>query len=85
MIICVTHVQKNFLNSSFNEAVIDKISNFHDIAPNFTFSQISFFKYVCNVLDQLLHPYKFYDRDMSGILFFIFASYEPLSEHFFTD
>ena len=24
-----------------NYAVIDKISNFHDIAPNFTFSQIS--------------------------------------------
>ena len=32
---------KEFLNSTFNEAVIDKISNFHDIAPNFTFSQIS--------------------------------------------
>ena len=34
--------------------------------------------YICNFLDQLLHPYKFYDRDMSGILFFIFASCEPL-------
>ena len=32
---------KEILNSSFNYAVIDKISNFHDIAPNFTFSQIS--------------------------------------------
>ena len=32
---------KEFFNSSFNWAVIDKISNFHDIAPNFTFSQIS--------------------------------------------
>ena len=32
---------KEFLNSSFNSAVIDKISNFQDIAPNFTFSQIS--------------------------------------------
>ena len=30
-------------------------------------------------LDQLLHPYKFYGRDMSGILFFIFASCEPLT------
>ena len=31
---------KEYLNSSFNQAVIDKIlSNFHDIAPNFTFSQ----------------------------------------------
>ena len=70
---------KEFLNSSFNEAVIDKISNFHDIAPNFTFSHKSyFFKYICNFLDQLLHPYKFYSRNMSGILFFIFASCEPL-------
>ena len=32
---------KEFLNSSFNYEVIDKISNFHDIAPNFPFSQIS--------------------------------------------
>ena len=30
---------KEFLNSSLNWEVIDKISNFHDIAPNFTFSQ----------------------------------------------
>ena len=27
---------KEFLNSGVNQAVIDKISNFHDIAPNFT-------------------------------------------------
>ena len=32
---------KGFLDSIFNEAVIDKISNFHKIAPNFTFSQKS--------------------------------------------
>ena len=70
---------KEFLNSSFNWAVIDKISDFHDFAPNFTISQISkFFKYFCNFLDQLLHPYKFHGRDMSGILFFIFASCHPL-------
>ena len=70
---------KEFSNSSFNEAGIDKISNFHDIPPNFTFSQKSyFFKYICNFLARLLHPYKFYGRDMSGILFFIFASCEPL-------
>ena len=31
-------------------------------------------------LDQLLHPYKFHGRDMSGILFFIFASCEPLTK-----
>ena len=70
---------KEFLDSNFNLAVIDKISNFHEIAPNFTYSQNSlFFKYICNFLDQLLHPYKFHGSDMSGILFFIFASCEPL-------
>ena len=73
---------KEFLNSTFNLAVIDKISNFNEIAPNFTFSQKSqFFKYICNFLDQLLHLYKFHGRDMWGILFFIFASCEPLTTH----
>ena len=76
----VTHVQKNFLIWASILAVIDKISNFHEIAPNFTFPQISeFFKYICNFLDQLLYPYKFYGRGLSGILFFIFASCEPLT------
>ena len=32
------------------------------------------------MLDQLIHPYKFHGRDMSGILFFIFASCEPLNQ-----
>ena len=32
---------KGFLDSNFNLAVIDKISIFHKIAPNFTFSQKS--------------------------------------------
>ena len=39
----------------------------------------NFFKYIYNFLDQLLHPYKFHGRDMWGILFFIFASCEPLN------
>ena len=86
-IMCVTHncdyvchtCAKDFLDSNFSWAVIDKISNFHEIAPNFTCSQkLQFFKYSCNFLDQLLHPNKFYGRDMSGILFVIFASCEPL-------
>ena len=29
---------KGFLDLNFNQAVIDKISNFHEIAPNFTYS-----------------------------------------------
>ena len=44
---------------------------------------VIFLKYICNFLDQLLHPYNSYGRDMSGILFFIFASCEPLMFHFF--
>ena len=30
---------KDFLDSNFNQAVIDKISNFHKNTPNFAFSQ----------------------------------------------
>ena len=38
--ICVTYVQKDFFfNLNFNQAVINKISNFHEIAQNFTYSQ----------------------------------------------
>ena len=33
-----------FLDSNFNSAVINKISNFHEIASNFTYSQKSYFK-----------------------------------------
>ena len=36
------------------------------------------FQVYLQLLDRLLHPYKFHGRDMSGILFFIFASCEPL-------
>ena len=50
--------------------ILPQISHFHKF--------LNFFKYICNFLDQLLHHYKFYVRDMSGILFFIFASCEPL-------
>ena len=32
---------KGFLNLNFNQAVTDKMSNFHEIAPNFTYSQKS--------------------------------------------
>ena len=70
---------KEFLNSNFNEAVIDKISIFNEIAPNSTYlHKSSFFKHICNSFAQLLYPCKFNGRDMSGILFFIFASCEPL-------
>ena len=56
---------KRILDSNFSEAVIDKISNFQEIALYFTYSQKSWFlKYNWNFLDQLLFPYKFYGMDM---------------------
>ena len=33
---------KGFLDSNFNKAVIDKISNFYKIAPNFTYINCDF-------------------------------------------
>ena len=54
---------KRVFRFEFNEAVIDKISNFHKIAPNFTYIHKNNFKYNWNFLDQLL-IYKFYGRDM---------------------
>ena len=42
---CMCHIcAKGYLDSNFNKAVIDKISNFHEIAPNFTYSQNRHFK-----------------------------------------
>ena len=80
-IICVTHVQKNFwIRASIKQlltkyqifTILPQISHFHQ---NRNFSRIFAF-----FLDQLLHPYKFYGRDMAGILFFIFASCESLKQ-----
>ena len=30
---------KGYLDTNFNQAVIEKISNFYEIAPNFAYSQ----------------------------------------------
>ena len=79
-IIYVTHVQKNFeIRASIKQlftkyqifTILPQISHFHKYR--------NFFKYICNFLEQLLHPYKFHGRDISGILFFIFASCHPLT------
>ena len=46
---------KGVLDSNLKKAVIDKISNFQEIAPNFTYLQQSYFlKYNWNFLNQLL-------------------------------
>ena len=68
---------KETLDSNFNEGVINKISNFQEITPNFTYKRV-IFKYGWNFLDQLLLPYKFNGSGMRGIHFFNFASCESL-------
>ena len=74
---------KGFLDSNFNEAVIDKISIFHEIAPYFAYSQKSYLFSIFGIfLDQLLLPCLFYGRNMSGIYFFIFASCDSLNRSF---
>ena len=54
--------------------------NFSRNCPKFhIFTKIIIFQVSFpNFLDHLLHPYKFYGRDMPEILFLIFASCEPL-------
>ena len=64
---------------------------FSRYCPKFhIFTNIVIFQVYLQLLDQLLHPYKFYGRDMSGILFFyfcqmwaikLFLSPLPLSKH----
>ena len=59
---------KGFFDSNSNEAVIDKISVFHQIAPNFTYKIV--IKYNWNFLDQFALSYKFHGR---GIKVFTFS------------
>ena len=48
---------KGFLDSKLNQAVISKISNFHESAPNFTYSQKSkFLKHNWRLINHLLLP-----------------------------
>ena len=72
---------KGFFDYEFNSADIGigKISNFNEIASNFTYSWTSkFFKYNWTDTDHLLLKSKFYGRVKSGMYFCIFGSCEPL-------
>ena len=78
-IICVTHVQKIFwIRASIKKLltkyqifmILPQISHFHKFR-NFS-SIFATFETNCFI------PINFYGRDMSGILFFIFASCHPL-------
>ena len=55
---------KGFLDPNFNEAVINKISDVHEIAPNFKHSQKLYFKHNWRLIDQMLLHYKFYGSGM---------------------
>ena len=57
---------KGFSDSNLNYTVIDKISNFQEIVPYFTYSQkiVIFKSIIVTFLDQLLLPYKFCGKDM---------------------
>ena len=64
----------NFRIRASIKQLLTKYQIYTILPQNFTFSEYGkFFKYICNFLDQLLHPYKFYGRGMSGILFFHFC------------
>ena len=55
---------------------------FSRYCPKFhIFTKIVIFKVYLQLFGPTLHPYKFYDRDVSGILFLIFASCEPLKKN----
>ena len=70
---------KGFFNYEFNSADIDKISNFNEIASNFTYLCTSkFIKYNLTDTDHLLLKSKFYGKGKSGMYFCIFGSCQPL-------
>ena len=74
---------KEFLNSELQISSYWQNIKISRNRPKFhIFTWFVIFKYICNFLDQLLHPDKFHGRDMSGILFFNFANCEPLRPPF---
>ena len=73
-------MQKGFFDYEFNSADIDKISNFNEIASNFTYLCTSkFIKYNLTDTDHLLLKSKFYGRGKSGMYFCISGSCQPLT------
>ena len=67
----------------FSSMALDLFSCFENITKTLylLFRKYCYLIRLCNFLDQgCFDPHKFYGRDMSGILFFIFASCEPLTD-----
>ena len=78
-IICVTYVQKNLLIRTWIKQLLTKYQIFTKLPqiPRIRINR-NFSSIFATFLDQLLHSYKFHGRNMSGILFFIFASWQQL-------
>ena len=73
---------KVLLDSNFDEAVIYKISSFHDIAPNFTYSHKSYFlKYIIGTfLTKCFFTINFIAGACKECTFSFFAICEPLTK-----
>ena len=81
----VSHMCKRIFTKELQLSSYWQNIKFSRNCPKFhIFTKFVIFKYICNFLDHVLHPQKFHGRDMSGILFFIFASCEPLIKQMLT-
>ena len=69
---------KGFFDSNFNQAVIDKISIFHEIAPNPTYSKNRYFKSTIGKRPTASTLLMFWQGHCNEYTFFIFGSCEPL-------
>ena len=70
---------KRILDLNFNWSVTNKISNFHEIAPNSHIHKLQFFMHNWKLIDQLLLPYKFHGSGISGLYFSILPIYSKSS------
>ena len=73
----MSHMCKRILRFELRWSSYWQNINFSRNCPKFHINR-NFSSIFATLLDQLLHPYNFHGRDMWGILFFIFASCEPL-------
>ena len=70
---------KEFLNSSLQLSSYWQNIKFSQYCPKFhIFTKMAIFQVHLQLFRPTASPYKSYGRDMSGILFFIFATCEPL-------
>ena len=73
-------MRKNFEIRTSIKQSLTKYQIFTKLPKFHIFTSIVIFQVYLQLFKSTVHPYKFHGRDMSGILFFIFASCEPLSD-----